>query len=99
MIGRTIFILLLISSISYGQVFIVDQAAVNARQKERTERIILKVQGKAINVSGEKDGQLSLYVRMCGFILLAKNSKGDAPKTGQTIRATIKERCKIADWE
>jgi hypothetical protein len=99
MIYRLLTIFFFLSSTASAQIFIVDKASVEKAQKERSAGLVLTVHGKATNVSSEKDGQLSLYVRLCGFIIIPKNQKGEAPKPGQSISATLKERCKIADWE
>lgn len=78
------------------QFFYVD---LNRLKEKQEEFKYTKVTGQALSVDGEKDGQLRLYVRGCGKISIPRNSKGDIPKKGQTITATLKERCLISDWK
>ena len=66
-------------------------------QKKREDAAYLHIDGPAVDQDGN-GGQLKLYVRNCGMVLIPKNSDGKAPKAGQKIHATLKESCKISDW-
>jgi hypothetical protein len=67
-------------------------------KQQRDDAQAITVTGRAIEEDGEKGGQLRLYIRDCGKVIIPKNAKGDAPRAGQTITATIKGRCQIGDW-
>ena len=86
-------------ALAQNQLIVIDKAELKNRLERRDQAFVLTVSGRAINVNKEAGGQLSLYVRTCGFIVLPKNSKAEAPKENQRVTATLKERCKIDDWK
>jgi hypothetical protein len=78
------------------QYLIIDQAKIKEKQDYKKST---HVTGRVIDPGTEKDVQLKFYVRGCGKINVPRNSKGDTPKSGQNINVTIKDRCKISDWQ
>lgn len=81
-----------------AEIIILDKTSVQDYYSRRTKSFVLTVRGKVQNLSKEKNTQLTIYVRSCGQVQVPKNSKGDIPSEGQNITASLKERCKIDDW-
>jgi hypothetical protein len=84
------------SAMASDRLFMVDSDQLRKKQKEALEQ---HVHGNAVNKSGEKDSQLKMYIRGCGFVTIPKNAKGDIPKANQRIDAVIGSRCSISDWK
>jgi len=73
----------------------IDSAAIKARTEYNKS---LHITGRVLSPEGKPDGQLLFYVRNCGKLKVPKNSEGKIPKAGQTITVSMKDSCRIFDW-
>ena len=76
--------------------FMIDPSKI--RQQPVQDPNAYHVSGQAVDTDGTGAGQLKIYVQDCGMLTIPKNSQGKAPKVGETITVSLKEPCKISDW-